>query len=227
MKNAAAAAKKFTALIKKLPEGKPPAALSNSDPIAALVMSMLMWESTSDKAAAAYERLASRLVDFNELRICMPEETLDLLGPRYPLVQERSQRLRAILRNIYLREHAVSLAKLSDTNRREARKYLETLDGMVPYVAARVLLMCFETHAVPVDEQLRQLLIAAEIGDETTELVVLSNWLATQVKVGDGLSVHYTLQRWVDGSAGGERRGSRRQSAGKRVSRGPAKAASN
>ena len=35
-------------------------------------MSFLMWESTTSKAQSAFERVLDSVVDFNELRVCMP-----------------------------------------------------------------------------------------------------------------------------------------------------------
>lgn len=227
MKNAAAGAKKLAALLKKIGSCDPPAPApmpetqvvdeaqqspERHDAIATLVMSFLLWESTSDKAQAAYERMLDSVVDFNDLRVCMPHETVEMIGPRYPLALNRAQRLRAVLRNIYLREHAVSLDKPAAAGKREMKKYVESLEGVVPYVAARVLLLCFDTHCIPVDEQLRTALIEAEVADASVEVPELSTWLASQVRSADGPAVHAALQGWMDVKAGGKpaRRSSRR-----------------
>ena len=164
-------------------------------------MSFLLWESTADKADVAYDRILESVVDFNDLRVSMHHETMEMIGPRYPLAMNRAQRLRATLRNIYLREHAVSLDKPAASGKREIKKYIETLEGMVPYVANRVLLLCFDTHGVPVDEQLRTALIDAEVADASVEVPELSSWLASQVRAGDAVAVHASLQVWNDAKA--------------------------
>jgi endonuclease III len=228
VKNAAAGAKKLSALLRKLgqadqPVPAPPpddsaadaaegAAPPAHDPIATLVMSFLMWESTSDRAQAAYERILDSVVDFNDLRVSMPHETVEMIGPRYPLALNRAQRLRAALRNIYLREHAVSLDKAAAAGKRDLKKYIESLEGIVPYVASRALLLCFDTHVMPVDEQLRTALIEAEVADASVEVPELSTWLASQVRAGEALAVHAALQGWMDVKAGGKpaRRSTRR-----------------
>ena len=117
--NAAANAKKLTALLKKLGTVSPPEMPGVNDPVGVLVISTLMWESTTEKAITAYNRLMEQVVDFNDLRVCMPEEVVSVIGARYPKAQERSERLRAMLRNIYLREHAVSLDRLADGGKRD------------------------------------------------------------------------------------------------------------
>lgn len=196
--NAAANAKKLTALLKKLGTVSPPEMPGVNDPVGVLVISTLMWESTTEKAITAYNRLMEQVVDFNDLRVCMPEEIVSVIGARYPKAQERSERLRAMLRNIYLREHAVSMDRLADGGKREAKKYVESLEGIVPYVASRVLLVSFDSHNIPVDEQLRAAMIEADICDESIDVNELANWLSSQIKAGEGVNVHYALQQWVD-----------------------------
>jgi hypothetical protein len=166
-------------------------------------MSFLMWEATTDKAIGAYHRLLEHVVDFNDLRVCMPHETHEALGPRYPRVLDRCQRMRAVLKDIYLREHAVKLDKLKEMGKRDVKKYLETLEGIVPYVASRVMLLCFETHAVPVDDQLRTQLIEAGAMEAGIEIPEVAGWLATHIKAEDGIHAHYALQAFSDEMAGG------------------------
>ena len=228
MKNASLCAKKLNALLKKIGDVTPPEFPSPTEPVAVLVMSMLMWESTTDKALAAYARLMEHVVDFNDLRVCMPHETMDIIGSRYPRVLDRCQRLRAILRNIYLREHAVSLDGLSDTGKRDAKKYIESLEGIVPFAASRVLLLSFQTHGVPVDDQLRTQLIEAEASDSSLEIPELSSWLSAQIRAEEGVAAHYALQSWVDdivdGRKAGPKRTSTRRTGQKREARSGARA---
>ncbi len=233
MKNAAVAAKKFTALLKKIGKAdEPPLAIppgmhasesadgtpGRHDPVATLVMSFLMWESTTDRAMTAYQRILDGVVDFNELRVCMPHETVEIIGQRYPLALNRAQRLRAAMRNIYLREHAMSLEKQAAGGKRDLRKYIESLEGMVPYVANRTLLLCFETHVLPVDEQLRTALIEAEVADASVEVPELATWLAVHVKAPEIAGVHAALPAWLDARVGARaRRASRKAARGKAV----------
>lgn len=198
MKNATACMKQLNAVLKKLPATTPEDLPDQDDPVAVLVQSFLMWEAATEKARMAYERLRERVVDFNDLRQCMPHEMEEYFGARYPLSSERCQRLRATLRNVYMREHSVTLESLRSMGKRDVKKYIESLEGMTPYVAARVMLLCFDTHAIPVDEQLRTQLIAAGASDESADVAALSAWLARQVKASQGRAVAAGLQAWID-----------------------------
>ena len=200
MKNAAQCAKKLTTLLKKLPEGEPPE-LSNEigdDPVGQLVFSFLLIDSTTEKAAAAYRKLLDQVVDYNDLRVSMPHETAGYLGSRYPRATERCEQLRTALRNVYLREHDVTLERLKGLGKREVKKYIESLEGVCPYTASRLMLVSFDVHAIPVDEQLREQLVAAGAADEEATSAEVSAWLTRQIKAADGLTSHYAFQRWVE-----------------------------
>jgi hypothetical protein len=131
----------------------------------------------------------------------------------------RAQRLRAAMRNIYLREHAISLDKQASGGKRDLRKYIETLEGMVPYVANRTLMLCFETHLLPVDEQLRTALIEAEVADASVEVPELATWLAMHVKASEIVGVHAALQKWMDGKAAAAERRTQRKPARSKAAR--------
>lgn len=198
MKNATACAKKLSALMRKLGTPAEVEHPESDDPIAVLVLSFLMWESTTRKALTAYSRIRTSIVDYNDLRVSMPYEMEQIIGVRYPRALERCQRMRAVLRDIYGREHAVTLDRLNELGKREVKSYMESLEGIVPYVSARVMLFSFDTHAVPVDEQHRVRLIDAGAADPSADVADLGSWLARQVKSGDGVKIHLALQEWIE-----------------------------
>ena len=202
MKNATQCAKKLNTLLKKLPPAEPPEFPDQDDPIAVLVLSFLLWESTVSKAGAAYNKVCERIVDFNDLRVSMPHEIAEFLGGRYPMALERAQRLRATLRHTYHREHDASIERLRTMGKREVRKYLRSLDGVSPYVADRVTLLCFETHCIPVDQRLRRALAREGVCDEEMDIADLSTWLTRQVKSSEGRHTHLVLQEWADEHGG-------------------------
>jgi endonuclease III len=210
VKNTNACAKKLRSLLEGLETPQTPEFPDSSDPIATLILSFFMWESTTERAIACYDRLRSHTVSFNDLRVSMPHEMVEWLEDDDALNLERAQRLRAVLRNVFLREHAVSLDALNDYGKREVRKYIDSLEGIVPYVASRVMLVCFETHAVPVDGQLREMLIEQGAADESAGVAELSAWMARQIRADESRDAHHKLQAWVDRAASSRPRGGRR-----------------
>ena len=118
-----------------------------ADPVEHLLWSALLWETTPVKAREAQKRLLDEVSDFNELRILLSEELAALLGPRYPLVNERASRLKMMINDVYNREHSVTLTAQLKAQKRDVKKYLESLDGAPPFVVSRVLALAFGAHA--------------------------------------------------------------------------------
>ena len=125
----------------------------------ALVRALLEWNAGEGVAANGYARLCACFVDLNELRVCSHEEFVAALAG-HPAAADRAARLRACLADVYRREHAMSLGVLREAPKREARHYLESLDGVPRAVAARVAHEMLDIHAVAVDDRLRDMLEA-------------------------------------------------------------------
>lgn len=213
-------AKRFAALIKRLKgefevsaegQGEPgPACLAEGDPaLDQAVFSFMLWETTTAQAQTGFKRLRDSFVDLNELRVCFPEEICAAIGERFPRSRERATRLRAVLNDIYRREHGLSLARLADQPKREARTYLESLEGMPPFVAARVALLCFGSHAVPIDERLLAMLTAERAIEPELTVEEAAGWIERQVRANEAATTHLLLRRWTDEDGGGKRKPAR------------------
>lgn len=167
-------------------------------PIRQLVYSFLLWDCTTNRADNAFKRLEDTYVDMNDLRVSRTEEIMGVLGKTYPRSDERVARIKAVLRDIYLREHAVSLAFLREGGKREARKYLESLEGMHPFVAARVSLLSMDSHAVPIEERLYDKLLKAEIFEADTPIDKATGSIERHVKASVGLETYLVLQAYSE-----------------------------
>jgi hypothetical protein len=179
-------------------EGRP----ESADPLLwQLVYSFLAWESAPSKAAAANKRLHSAVVDYNEMRVCLPDELACIIGDRYPRALERASRLRSTLNEIYRREHAVTLASAATMGKREARQYLESLEGMPPFVAARVLVLGMEGHAFPLDERLHRALLEEEAIPADLAVTDAAGWLERQFRAGEAGPAYLLLEVWMNDRA--------------------------
>jgi hypothetical protein len=181
----------------------PVAVIDEAEPVLSeLVRSVLAWEAPGGKAAAALKKIESHVVDYNELRVCLPDEMVAMIGERYPRALERAQRLRAMLGELYARSHTVSLEHLTAMNKREARVYLDSLDGMMPFVAARVTLLCMGCHAAPMDERMLAALTAAGAVEPGTTTDAAAGLLERRVRAGELANIYVRLQAWADDGGG-------------------------
>jgi endonuclease III len=133
------------------------------DPLRRLAIAILGVSGSDEEAARSLDRAMSQMVDWNELRVSSPFEIHQAIGDAVPHGLQRCQQLVAALLAIYMREHSVSLARLSSLGRREARQYLEKLNGVDEYAAASVVLWSLGGHAIPVNDRLLTALREAQL----------------------------------------------------------------
>lgn len=198
MKTSQVNAKKLAALVKRVKpraSAEPPVTM---EPLACLIQGFLQWNTTARAATAAAAKLTAALVDHNDLRVSHPSEIVAIIGPRYPQGAERAARLRDTLQEVFRREHATSLDGLKDKPKKEVRSYIESLPGMVPYVAAFVALHAFGAHAIPADERLTQLMIDEGILDAAATPEQVSALFERQFKADEAAAAHQAIQAWSD-----------------------------
>lgn len=179
-----------------------PGVLPDASPTNGLVLGFLVWESSLTRAAHAFRRLFERVVDVNELRLCLPEEIGAMIGERYPKARQRVARMRRVLADLHEREIRLSIDHLRDVPAVDATEYLVSLDGMLSYVAAFVRLHGLHHPVLPVDGILRDALVAQEIVDPLADPDVIGEWIADQIGPDDCASVHLALRRWAESRIG-------------------------
>lgn len=165
--------------------------------IGELVYSFLLWEASPELAATASEKLLAEFIDLNELRISLPDELVGLMGARYPKAVERATRLKMALNDIFKREHSMSLARLNDVSKRDARQKLSEVQGVPSFVTARVCLFGLGAHAFPLDERLRSYLLAREALDPTHDLDQCIGWVERQFRAGEAVDAYMRLEHAV------------------------------
>lgn len=176
-----------------------PSVLDPSQPLLALfVRSFLLWDSTRTKADAAMRRLEQALVDFNDLRVCLPDELVAILGERYPRAGERALAIRSALSALFALEHALSLEHLARYSPEAQRDYLASLTGTPPFVAARVRLLGLGAHAAPVDTRLLTRLIESKLADKGADAAAAATTLERLVLPGEMPETIAFLQAFSD-----------------------------
>ncbi len=186
---------------------------SMTDPVCdELIWAYLVWEAGEKRAGALAAKLCETFVDLNEFRVCLTSELTSFFGQTYPRAAERSDRMRATLNDIYNREHEVNLKSLTSMNKREAKSYLDSLEGIPSYVVNRTFLLGLGGHAFPLDERLLKFLTAENVitDDETVDSG--SSWLERQIRSGDAAPAFIAIEKW----AANKRTGSARQATKKK-----------
>jgi hypothetical protein len=163
----------------------------------------MLWEATTTQARTAVKRLREHFADVNELRVCMPDDTVACLGERYPLARERALRLRHALHDIFTRQHVLSLAALRTLPRKDAAAFLESLTAS-PSSSPSVCVVGLGIH-LPVDSRMRDHLADAKIVPDDMPAAEVARLISQNTRAEDALTTYLLLQEWSDELADAKR----------------------
>ena len=173
--------------------------MEGMEPLSQLVYSFCRYGVTEPEADAAYDGLLDGMVDLNELRVSDTAEIAAVLGKGYGDASDRAARLKDALNGVYASEHGMTLERLTKIGKREAKAYLEGLDGVLPYVSASVMVLSLGAHAVAVDDRLLGRLIEDGVLDEGTDVPGAQSVLERNIKADDSLRAHTLLTQFAEG----------------------------
>ena len=185
MKNATKHADDLKALCRRLVKDQKPEPRQTQDPLQALVRGSMSYDVSDNRATDAMRVIEQEFVDLNELRVGTELEVQDLLGQRYPSIEQRVTLITTALNRIFEKEHTLSLDRLKTLSKRDARQFLRDLPEMHPFVEAYVMLFAFDGHALPIDETMRDYLVEEEILEEGTNLEDAQKFVEHHVKAED------------------------------------------
>lgn len=173
-----------------------------AEPIDELVTAFLHWETTPSKAKPALQALRTELIDLNELRVCLPDEILALIGRRYPRGATRCKALRSVLCDLFRINHKLSLDHLQHKDCEQTFEVMNELDGMIPYVAQHVA-QVFGHPVMPVDGLLAKSLAdhgvwESEAPASADSINELSTFLNGHIDDGQHRRTHWLLRNWLD-----------------------------
>jgi endonuclease III len=170
MKNATKHADDLKSLCRKLVREHKPEPKTPLEPLDALVRGAMSFDVSDSRADSAIEAIKTEFVDLNELRVATDLEIQEMLGQRYPEIERRVRMITQSLNDIFEREHTMSLNRLREISRRDARQFLRELPEVHPFVEAYVMLMSFDGNAFPIDQTMLEHLRDAGVVDEETTL---------------------------------------------------------
>jgi len=202
MKNATKHADEMKQLFKKLLRDGKPAPRQTMDPLEALVRGAMSFNVSDSRADDAMRAINREFVDLNELRVATDLEIQEMLGVKYPSIEDRVTMITQSLNDIFEREHTLSLDRLRSVSKRDARQFLRELPEIHPFVEAYVMLFAFDGHAVPIDDEILALLRAEGIVDEETPLDEAQRFVEHHLNAEEAYDFFVLIRRAAHGEAG-------------------------
>lgn len=171
----------------------------------ALVRGAMSYDVTDNRAEDAMKAISKEFVDLNELRVATDLEIQELLGVKYPAIEQRVAMITQSLNNIFEREHTMSLDRLKSVSKRDARQFLRELPDIHPFVEAYVMMFAFEGNAFPLDQEMLDYLRDQEMVDPEATLEEAQKFLENYIK-GEEIHQGYVLLRKAAYSDGARRK---------------------
>jgi endonuclease III len=168
-----------------------------TDPIHQLIVGILSENTAESKATSLFKRICEQMVDLNELRVTPPMELADLIGSSVPQGREKAYRVIRVLNEVRARQDALDLSFLKQRGRREAREYLESLEGVGLYAAASVMVHSLGGHAIPVDFLTIYVLRKEDVVEGSANQAEVQGFLERNVAAADTPSFVALLNRHV------------------------------
>lgn len=187
MKNGTLYASRLKKVLPKVRrEGGTPEVPAAVDAMHSLAVAVLGVECGDAAAERAVTRALATMVDWNEIRVSSASELNKAVGNSIPHGLERCQQLITALQCVFDRENRLSLDRLAGLGRREARQFLEQLNGVDEYVAAYVFLWSLGGHAIPVNDILLAELRNADLVNPSASRDEVQAFLERHVSAAEG-----------------------------------------
>jgi len=195
MKNATKHADTLKSLFRSmLRDGKPPP-FDKQEPLKALVRGAMSYDVSDTRAEEAMKHIEREFVHLNELRVATELEVQELLGVRYPAIEERVEMITKSLNAIFEKEHTLSLDRLKTISKRDARQFLRELPAINPFVEAYVMLFAFEGTAIPIDNEIADYLREEDVLDDKITLDEAQRFLEHNIKAEESYDFYACLRR--------------------------------
>jgi endonuclease III len=168
------------------------------DPVNQLLLGILHRGTSVSRAERVLARIRSAMVDLNELRVSTPSELVLLLGSGFPHATEKAKTIVNVLNQVFGRYHDLSLDALKVKGKRDARQYLEHLEGVDAATVAGVMLLSLEGHAVPVDEIMLRVLREDGLVDPKADVKEVQGFLERNVSAAKAHEMTVLLRRYSE-----------------------------
>lgn len=207
MKNSKEYGPKVTKLFKTLKKAAEPVMPPTyADPAEAIVYAFVSIFTTANEASKIFKRMNTHFVDINDLRVSRLEEILEIFGDSSDRAAAAAQSMVAVLNGIFEKHDKVSLASLAGEGKRQARKEIEEIPGMTPFVAAYTFLTALGGHAIPLTEAMVDYFRQKELVYPGASEQDIVSFLERQIAASDAYAFYALFRAETEGGVKPEAR---------------------
>lgn len=195
--------KLYRSLKRKYPKVKK---VCYDEPTDAFVYAIIS-ENISEKAAqSVIKKFADYFVDWNDLRVSLVEEIIEVLGSDTPATRELASALTTALRAIFNKYNTVSLEPLKKIGKRPAREALEKINGTSRFVLDYCMLTALGGHAIPLTNRMVEFSKTNQLVYPDADTQQIEGFLARQISTETAYEFYVLLRRQSESTRAGTKK---------------------
>jgi len=156
------------------------------EPLEALIYGIISENMSEPAAQSAIKSIASNFVNFNDLRVSLEEEIVEMLGQDTPEIRNTVCVLKKVLGNLFRKYNEVSLEALKKIGKRPAKKILEQMEGVSDFAVNYCMLTSLGGHAIPLTARMTEYLRSNELVHPEADEQEIEGFLARQISAANG-----------------------------------------
>ena len=152
-----------------------------ADPSDAMVFAVLLEKFGTAKAEKYIKKFNSNFVDWNDVRVSRDEEIIEVLGGESDLNNYVAANMRNSLQAVFERNDCLELNYIIEFGKRKAFEELEKMKVLTDFVLNYIMLVCLDSHSIPVNEKMAEFLKSNEIVHEDSSIEDIKSFLERQI----------------------------------------------
>jgi endonuclease III len=136
-----------------------PAFLSHDEPLLDQLLFLVLQDGAGrDAADRSLQSLRKEFVDWNEVRVSsIPEIRSAMRMSAADLAEQKARTVRSLLVKLFADKNKISLLFLNDMDEEKGMRYLTSLAGVQPWIAATVLVLARREPKIDLDPSLHRI----------------------------------------------------------------------
>lgn len=172
-----------------------PEGVDYQDAVEAVVYATISERMTWSEAQNAFGKVKDYFVDWNDLRVSLAEEMVEVLGQDNETTRDIAGALSKTLGAIFEKYNQVTLEPAKKLGKRPAKQLLEQMNSVTRFVVDYCMLTALTAHAIPLTERMIEYLRESELVHPEADVETIEGFLARQIAAKDGYDFYILLRR--------------------------------
>ncbi len=219
MKDSKKYAQRISKLYKSLKTGSKISTRSFDDPVEAIVYAIVSENMDWTETKSMIRKMKRHFIDINDLRVSREEEIMDVLGETGDKTLKTASTMRQVLEAILVKHNVVSLNKLKEIGKRQAKKELEEIDGLSSFATNYCFLTSLGGHAVPLTDDMIEYLKDNDLVHPKSKDSDIEGFLERQISAANAYKFYRLLKEESRKAAKAKKKAAKKKAAERKTAK--------